>query len=46
MILIAKLVWNMTSTIADTETAFLHSNLDEEIYMEIPKGLTIGYDKN
>jgi hypothetical protein len=29
--LIAKLVWNMTCTVVDMETAFLHEDLDEEI---------------
>jgi hypothetical protein len=36
IMLIAKLVWNLTSTVVDIETDFLHSNLDEEIYMEVP----------
>jgi hypothetical protein len=44
--LIAKLVWGMTSTVVDIETAFLHGDLDEEIYMEIPKGLEIEHNKN
>ena len=39
LMLIAKLVWNMTSTVVDIETAFLHGDLDEEIYMDIPMGL-------
>jgi hypothetical protein len=43
--LIAKLVWDMTSTVVDIETAFLHGDLDKEIYMEIPKGLEIKYNK-
>jgi hypothetical protein len=42
---IAKLVWDMTSTVVDIETAFLHSDLDEEIYMEVPKGLEIKHNK-
>jgi hypothetical protein len=43
--LIAKLVWDMTSTVVDIETAFLHGDLDEEIYMEVPKGLEIEHNK-
>jgi hypothetical protein len=43
--LIAKLVWNKTCTVVDIETAFLHGDLDEEIYMEVPKGLEIEHNK-
>jgi hypothetical protein len=45
IMLIAKLVWDMTSTVIDIETAFLHGDLDEEIYMEVPKGLEIKHNK-
>jgi hypothetical protein len=45
IMLIAKLVWNMTCTMVDIETAFLHWDLDEEIYMEIPKGLEVENNK-
>ena len=30
----------MTSTVVDIETAFLHGDLDEEIYMDVPLGLS------
>jgi hypothetical protein len=43
---IAKLICNMTCTVVDTETAFLHGDSDEEIYMGIPNGITIGDNKN
>jgi hypothetical protein len=43
--LIAKLVWDMTCYMVDIESAFLHGNLDEEIYMEVPKGLEIEHNK-
>jgi hypothetical protein len=33
IMLIAKLVWNMTFTVVDIETAFLHGDLDEEIFI-------------
>jgi hypothetical protein len=42
IMLISKLIWGKTCTVIDIETAFLHVNLDEEIYMEVPKALTIG----
>jgi Reverse transcriptase (RNA-dependent DNA polymerase) len=32
----AKLIWNMTSTVLDIETALLHGNLIKEIYMHVP----------
>jgi hypothetical protein len=40
-----KLVWNTTCTVVDIEIAFLHGDLDEEIYMEVPKGLAIEDNK-
>jgi Reverse transcriptase (RNA-dependent DNA polymerase) len=35
----------MKSTIIDIETAFIHVNLDEEIYMDIPSGLIVDPNK-
>jgi hypothetical protein len=37
--LIAEMVWKLSSKIVDVETAFLHSDLDKEIYMDCPQGL-------
>jgi hypothetical protein len=45
IMLIAKLVWNMTCTVVDIETECLHGDLDEEIYMEVPKGLEIEHNR-
>jgi Reverse transcriptase (RNA-dependent DNA polymerase) len=45
ILLVAKLVWDMKSTIIDIETAFLHGNLDEEIYINIPSGLIVDPNK-
>jgi hypothetical protein len=45
IMLIAKLVWNMRCSVVDIETVFLHRDLHEEVYMEVPKGLDIEDNK-
>jgi hypothetical protein len=46
IMLISKLVWDMTCSVVGIETAFLHGNSNEEVYMEVPKFLEIKDNKN
>jgi Reverse transcriptase (RNA-dependent DNA polymerase) len=45
IMLTGKILWDMTSTVVDIETAFLHGNLDEEICMDVPLGSATGPNK-
>jgi len=40
ILLIAKLVWNLDMILIDIDMVFLYGDLEEEIYMDIPEGLT------
>jgi hypothetical protein len=39
ILLIMMLTWNLKGKIVDIKTAFLHGNLKERIYMEVPEGM-------
>ena len=45
VLLIAKIVWKLKARIINVETAFLHGDLKEEIFMEIPPGMEASKDE-
>jgi hypothetical protein len=45
ILLIVMILWDLKGVIADVETAFLHGDLEHEIYMDIPKGLNAKGDE-
>jgi Reverse transcriptase (RNA-dependent DNA polymerase) len=45
ILLVMMLTWNLKAKVVDIETAFLHGDLKETIYMEIPKGMEASLDE-
>ena len=43
--LIVKLIWGLPAAIVDVETVFVLGNLQEEIYMNIPEGMSTDENK-
>jgi hypothetical protein len=37
--IICGIIWKLKSKIVEVETAFLHCDLEEEIYIDCPQGL-------
>jgi hypothetical protein len=40
IMLITKFIWNLEASIVDVETSFLHGEIQEEIYLNIPEGMS------
>jgi hypothetical protein len=45
IILIGMMIWTLKPKIIYIETAFLHGDLEESIFMEIPSGMEVGDSK-
>jgi Reverse transcriptase (RNA-dependent DNA polymerase) len=45
ILLVMMLNWNLKAKVVGIETAFLHGDLKETIYMEIPEGMGTSIDE-
>ena len=46
ILIVTKLLWKLSAKIVDVETAFLHGDLEEEIYMECPEGMGLNKEED
>ncbi len=46
LLLIAKIIYELSAKIVDVETAFLYGDLDEKIFMNCPEGLDGATDQD
>jgi Reverse transcriptase (RNA-dependent DNA polymerase) len=44
-LLVMMLTWNFKAKVVNIKTAFLHGDLKERVYMEIPKGMDVNIDE-
>jgi Reverse transcriptase (RNA-dependent DNA polymerase) len=45
ILLVMMLTWNLKAKVVDIETVFLHRDLKETVYIEIPNGMNVNNDE-